>query len=93
MLLPQGQRAGREEGPQAFRADLVGRIMPVRGGALLSHTSFRASFQKPANRFHVAITEILLAKGLYLDVVAELISRTCASSKNGSKHLQPTSSH
>jgi hypothetical protein len=61
--------------------------------ALLSHTSFRASFQKRAHRFHVAIAGIPLAKGLYLDVAAELISRTCASSKNGSKHLQPTSSH
>jgi hypothetical protein len=67
--------------------------MPVRGGSLLSHTSFRASFQNPAHRFHVAIAGIPFAKGLYLDGVAELISRTCASSKNGSKHLQPISSY
>jgi hypothetical protein len=61
--------------------------------ALLSHTSFRASFQKPAQRFHVAVAGIPFDKGLYLDVVAELVSRTCASSKNGSKHLQPISSY
>jgi hypothetical protein len=38
--------------------------------------SFRASFQSAVDCFHVAIAGIPFAKGLYLDAVAKLISRT-----------------
>jgi hypothetical protein len=84
------QRTGREEGPQAFRADLVDRIMPVRESGFPSAISFRTPFQRAAGCFHVAITEIPFARGLYLDAVAELIARTCP---NKQKRFEASPTH